>query len=334
MFGPVTRILAALLIVLTLSACDNVEWGGVRMEVVTPGSATDSARVAPEPEPYDPGDVVLPEGPVLFMASREGTGPVEIRPVGEIRADSLRPLPLDRDSAGSSEAFVRSRMASGSAFTLFAEGTRVGTLRLSTVTFRPGRCGPIPVGTGVAELIPQAATATRFVALPEGVGLPRTHELYEAQDHSYDQRVAGLELAAEAISQTGAPWPGSVLETRADMQAIPVDGDRTGAIAGSFLYQDALQIGSPLTQAAYGVFILGTGGPTEYALAHMEYRPVSSGKAAMRFFEQADWDGDGQTELLLEVFGEEASWPLALDRRDGRWTRVYEEACTPSDAGS
>jgi hypothetical protein len=154
------------------------------------------------------------------------------------------------------------------------------------------------------------------------------------QDHTYDQRVAGLELAAEAISRAAAPWPGSVLETRADMQAIPLDGDRTGAIAGTFLFQDALRVGPPLTRSAYDIFILGTGGPSAYSLAHMEYRPVSAGKAAMRFFEQADWDADGQTELLVEVFGEDARWALALDRRDGQWTRVYEERCTPADAGT
>jgi hypothetical protein len=331
--GPVKRTLAALLIVLALSACDNVDWGGMQVEVVTPGAAADSTSGEPEAEIATPGEPDLPLGPVLFMASREGNGPVEVRPVAEIAVDSLRALPLDQDDPGFRERFAQRRMAPGTALTLFAEGTRVGTLRVGSVDFRPGRCGPVPVASGVVELIPEAADVAQFIALPPGVGLPQAHDPFLSQQHTYDQRVAGLELAAEAISRAAAPWPGSVLETRADMQAIPIDGDRTGAIAGTFLYQDALRVGTALTRAAYGIFILGTGGPSNYGLAHMDYRPVSAGKAAMRFFEQADWDGDGETELLLEVFGEETTWPLALDRRDGVWTPVYEELCTVPGTG-
>lgn len=328
------RTLAALMIVLGLSACDNVEWGGFQVEVVTPGAPADSAAIAEgTAEPAEPEGPVLPEGHVLFMATREEGNQVALRPVAEVGTDTLIPLPLDRDMPGFSELFARERLAPGTEFTLFAEGTRVGTARVESVAFRPARCSPTPVGLGVVELIPAAAGVSQFVALPAGEGLPRTYEPYQAQEHSYDQRVAGLQLAADAISRAGASWPGSVLETRADMQAIPLDGDRDGAIAATFLFQDALRVGTSLTSAAYGIFVVGTGGPTQYQMAHMEYRPVSSGKAAMRFFEQADWDGDGETELLVEVFGEEARWALALDRRDdGRWFRVFEERCTSEGA--
>ena len=53
----------------------------------------------------------------------------------------------------------------------------------------------------------------------------------------------------------------------------------------------------------------------------------------MRFFEQADWDADGETELLVEVFGEEARWFMALDRRNGSWTRIHEPVCTAAAGG-
>lgn len=118
------------------------------------------------------------------------------------------------------------------------------------------------------------------------------------------------------------------------MHAIPLDGDRTAAIAATFLYQDALRVGPPLTPAAYSIFVLGTGGPVEYDLAFMDYRPVERGKAATRYFEQADWDADGESELLLEVFGDQARWAIGLDRVDGLWTRVFEEGCPSADGAS
>ena len=69
-------------------------------------------------------------------------------------------------------------------------------------------------------------------------------------------------------------------------------------------------------------------------MGYMDYRPVSQGKAATRYFQQADWDGDGQSEILLEVFGEDARWMAALDRRSGRWVRVYEASCDAGAPGS
>jgi hypothetical protein len=225
-------------------------------------------------------------------------------------------------------------MASGSAFTLFAEGSRVGTVRVDSVAFELGRCGPVPVASGVLEILPDAVGATRFVALPEGTGEPRALGGFQAPDHNYDQRVAGLSMATDAIGRVGAPWPEMVLDTRADMQALALDGDPEGAFAATFLFQDALRVGPSLTRAAWGIFVLGTAGPRGYDMAYLDYRPVSTGKAAIRFFEQGDWDGDGRTELLLEVFGEEASWMAALDRRNGSWVRVFEESCGPGGDGA
>lgn len=324
------------MIVLAASACDNVEWGGVRMQLESPDGEADSTGVtqgaeAETPEPEGP---VLPEGPTLFSAIRLEGGRVALRPVAEIGSDTLIPLPRDSEQPGSTELFARERMAPGTAFTLFAEGFRVGTARVESVDLQAGLCAPVPVASAALELVPAAAQVTQFVALPEGFGAPREFGDFLAREHSYDQRVAALSLATDAISRASATWPGSVLDARADMQALSLDGNRDGALAATFLFQDALRVGPSLTTAAYGIFILGTGGPTRYDMAYMDYRPVSNGKAAMRFFEQGDWDGDGQTELLLEVFGEEARWMAALDRRDGRWVRVFEESCEPGAPGA
>lgn len=322
------------LILLAFGACDNVEWGGIDIRVESTASEDSIPGDGAEAEPEGPTGPVLPDGPILFAAS-PGTGNrMTLRPVGAVRTDTVVGFPSEEAAPGFTELLVSERMAPGSRFTLFAEGTRVGSVTVDSIGSRPGRCGPVPVASGIVELIPDAMGAERFVALPQGVGLPRTHEPYGPQEHTYDQRVAGLGLASEAITRSGAAWPGSVLDTRADFQAVPLDGDRTGAIAGTFLFQDALRVGPSLTRAAYSIFLLGTGGPASYDMAFMSYRPVANGKAAMRYFEQADWDEDGETELLVEVFGEEARWFMALDRRGGSWTRIHEPVCAATAGGA
>lgn len=328
--GPVKRSFTALLIVLAASACDNVEWGGVQLQMESPDGPVDSVQAELDSLVVaEPAGPVLPEGYTLFAASRGEGDRVTIRPIAEVQPDTLLPLPLNRDQPGFWDVFVEARMKPGTALTLFAEGVRAGTARIQSVDFQPGLCAPAPVAEAVLELLPAAAGASRFVALLEGTGLPQEYREFLPREHTYDQRVAGLALATEAISRASAPWPGSVLETRADMHAFALDGDRDGAFAATFLFQDALRVGRPLTSSAYGIFVLGTGGPIDYDLAYMDYRPVQNGKAATRFFEQGDWDGDGEAEILLEVFGEETQWMAALDRRNGRWVRVFEERCEP-----
>jgi len=321
------------MIVLATSACDNVEWGGLQVRLESPDGVPDSVQAAGDSVIAEaPSNPLLPAGPTLFSASRGAGNLLSLRPLAEISRDTLRPLTWARPDFA--DVFVASRMAVGTSLALFAEGFRAGTARIRSVEFQPGRCGPVPVAEAVVELLPAAVDATDFVALPEGAGLPQDSGEFAAREHSYDQRVAGLELAVEAISRASATWPGSVLETRADFQAFALDGAEDGAIAGSFLFQDALRVGRPLSTSAYAIFLVGTGGPVAYDLAYMDYRPVASGKAAVRFFEQADWDADGQAELLLEVFGEEDRWMAALDRRDGRWVRVFEESCEPGAPGA
>jgi hypothetical protein len=305
-----------------------VEWGGIEVKVESAAPADSTAA----PETGDAGEEgpqgpVLPPGPVVFTAQPAADGRVALRPLASVGEDTLLSFPLQREEPAFHELLAADRMSPGSRFTLFAEGARVGTVVTDTVVFRPGRCGEIPVAVGTVELVPAALAVDRFVALPEGTGLPQRHGPFVPREHTYDQRVAALRLASDAIGASGAVWPQSVLETRADMQAFELDGDRSGGIVGSFLFQDALRTGPSLTQAAWSILVVGTGGPVNYDLAYTAYRPVSEGKAAMRFFEQADWDEDGEAELVIEVFGEESRWFMALDRVDGNWRAVHEDRC-------
>jgi hypothetical protein len=321
--------ITGIVIILALSGCDNVEFEGVRMELVPPPQAVAAVvdSTAVESEADLPPEIVLPEGPVLYMGTRSG-GRVSLRPVGEIVEDGLRALDPDL-TPGWGEAFVERDLSPGTPLTLFAEGVRVGTMRVDEVETSDAYCRPTPVASGLAEFVAGAGAATRFLALPEGVVTGRPYETYRAQAHTYEQRVAGLNLASQALARTGAIWPPSVLETRADMQAIPLDGDPSGAIAASFMYDDRLAVSEPESERAYSILVFGTGGPEQYSLQYVWYRRAADGgKAAARFFEQLDWDGDGEAEVLLEVFGTDARWAAALDRGAQGWDAVFETPCT------
>jgi len=316
-------------IICTLSACDNVEWAGVQMDLVPPPEpVAEVAAATPDPDaPEAAPEIVLPDGPVLYMGTRSGSR-VSLRPVAEIGPGGL--LPLDSgDIPGFEEAFIERDLAAGTPLTLFAEGVRVGTLRVDEVEVETGFCRPTPVASGSPEFLAGTGGATRFLAIPEDAVAGVGYEAFRPVDDTYEQRVAGLNLASQALARTGAIWPPSVLETRADMQAIPLDGDPSGAIAATFMFQDRLSLTEPESPRAYSMMVLGTGGPETYRLEHVWYRPVSDGgKAAARFFEQFDWDGDGQAEILLEVFGTDTRWAAALDRGPDGWDTVFESDCS------
>jgi hypothetical protein len=330
--GPITRFAAALLILLPVSACDNVEWGGFQMELQPPPEKVDSTAVVDSVRVDEATGPILPGGPAVFIGERLEGNRVRIRPLAEMGPDTLMALPRDVDRPGSVELFARERMGPGTAFTLFAEGSRVGTVRLDSLATQPGLCAPIPVGFGTLEIVPDANEATRFIAVNDSVARGRPYTPFVAPDHNLEQRTAGVDLAALAIRNLDAAFPGSVLDMRADFQAFPLDGDPRGAFAGTFLYQDALRVGESLTEAAYDLFIIGVQGTGGWEIGYQDYRPVRQGKAAQRFFESADWDGDGESEVLVELFGTQSRWVMALERREGTWYRAFEESCAPLSA--
>jgi hypothetical protein len=151
-------------IVISASACDNVEWGGWSVQMVPPPAAAgapDSTEVVVEA-----GGFTLPEGPVLYTATRDSSG-MYLVPVGEIAGDSLRPFLGERSAPGYRAAFARQLMDKGARFTLFSAGSRVGTFTVGEVGTDESYCSARPRATGVVELVPYASDATRFLALPE-----------------------------------------------------------------------------------------------------------------------------------------------------------------------
>jgi hypothetical protein len=44
-----------------------------------------------------------------------------------------------------------------------------------------------------------------------------------------------------------------------------------------------------------------------------------------------DWDGDGDSEVLLEVLGDESRWFAGLAQRNDSWVRTFEDPCGRTD---
>lgn len=310
-----------------VTGCDNVEWGGAEVRMEPPPirdvePTPDEQREEAEPGPEER----LPRGPVLYLAERFD-GRARVVPVGEIAADSLRDFEGDLGSADYRSAFARRYLTPGSEFVLFAEGTRVGTLRADDVTTEEGFCPPRPAAEGMLEVVPDASRATRFLALSAEEAGDAPYGDFDAPEDTRGQRLMALELFRRRILELGAAWPTSLVEAREDMQSFSLGDDEPPAIAATFVVGDRLAVG-PADPDSYALFLLATVQAGEYRPAWVWYRPAASeGKGAPRYFERMDWDGDGETEILLEVLGETGRWTAALDRRDGAWVRVHEGRC-------
>lgn len=326
MSGKTSRRLAALVIVTVASGCDNVEWGGVDVRLQPPPPASVGVVEDTVAEAEESREALLPTGPVLYMGRRDSTG-LRLVPVGEILADSMAPFLSEQAAPGYRARFARELIPEGKEFVLFAEGARVGSFTALTVETDTTFCAPRPVVRGVTELIPEALTQERFLALPREHARGHGWRAFEPMDTEFQQREASLAVAADIIQQVGAEFPGNILNTRWDLQAFRPGASSPPAFAVTYLLRDRLRIERPVP-TAYSLFILGMPEGGGYQAGYVWYREVArEGKGAPMFFEQFDWDGDGQAEILLEVLGERRRWTAALDRKGGRWTRVYEDPC-------
>jgi hypothetical protein len=98
-------------------------------------------------------------------------------------------------------------------------------------------------------------------------------------------------------------------------------------VAATFVYRDALAVG-PARPGAYALFLLGSRIGNEYREGFAWYRAADAdGKGTPRYLDHLDWDADGDTEILLDVFGSSRRWFAALGQRGGEWVRTYQDAC-------
>lgn len=313
--------LPAIAVMLTVAGgCDNVAWGGIHVQLEAP----------PEPPPEETAEAArdLPppriDGPVLLAGSHDGVR-ATLTVVAEILPGAVEAFP---DTSAYEAARLDSLTAVGSDWILFSEGVRVGRLKVDSVGPAVGFCGRRVTISGIAELVPAAGSAEQLLALPAAAAEGRPYGTFESPAHNYDQRVASLGMASEALPRLGAPWPqGGLLASRADVQAFELPGVPGDPVAATFLHRDQLAVASPGAES-YSLFVIGTGSGDDYVPAFEWYRSVETeGKGAPRFVDHLDWDGDGSDEILLEVYGSDRRWYATLDRTGGAWVRTFQDAC-------
>lgn len=318
------RHLLAIAVILTVgTGCDNVTWGGVDVELRPPPTSAEGVVEGSDlTEGSAPARVL---GPLLLAGVREGSR-ASLAVVGEIRGDTLAPVPDPRYPEDGER--LAELTAVGSEWILFAEGVRVGRLRTDETGSTDAYCTARVSLTGTVEMVPEASGAERLLALPATHASQLDYGEYQALARDYDQGVATLTIAQDVIPRVGAAWPvEGVLAARQDIQAIRVEGMAGQAVAATFMARDQLSV-SPPGQGAYSVFVLGVPTGNGYQEGFSWYRAVDTdGKGAPRYFSHLDWDGDGQGEILLDVFGSNRRWYAALSQREGEWVRTFQDAC-------
>jgi hypothetical protein len=323
------RWLAIAVILIVPSGCDNVKWGGISVHLQQPAvqgprTAAPTRKSGPTPPVVH---VPLPAGPILLTGTRDGNS-ATLTVVGAVTGDSLAPFPSDKAIPGYRAYFTRQLLAPGSELVLFSDGVRVGHLTVADTGVDSGYCVPRPTVTGVVELVPAAAGAKHFLALTGSAAGRRPYGPYEALRDNYDQRVASLTLASQAIRQVGATWPSSLLDSRANIQVFQLQGAPGPYVAATFLYQDRLSTAAPGANA-YALFVMGAErDSTTYRSEFVWYRKADTdGKGAPRYVDHLDLNGDGRSEVLLDMFGSGTRWFALLGEHAGSWATTYEDPC-------
>ena len=317
-----------LLLAVILSAptgCDNVRWGGVEVRLQEPPPR--SAAVQGEAPDAEPESTLppLPTGPLLLAGTRDGDT-ATLTVVGEVRGASLGALPTEEQAPGFLQRLTHSLLPAGTELVLFSEDARVGRLTVSSSDVDSASCQPRPRVSGVVELLPGAAETERLLALSDSAALGRPLGEFRPEPTEYDQRAGSIAMASEAIRQIGAEWPPSLVEARGDIRSFRM-GDAGGRwVAATFLLRDRLAVAEP-GAGAYTLFVLGTSESGSYRPSYVGFRSAAQGKAAPRYFSHLDWDGDGSTEVLLDVFGARTRWFASLGLRGGAWVQTFQDPC-------
>ena len=327
MIGRIPRWLFVVGIVIATSGCDNVSWGGMSVRLEGPPGDT----LAPSPEEPGSESPAGPQrieyGPLLYAASREGDSALVV-PVAELVEGRLQPLPQGEAATQLATQVLEERLHPGNELVLFHEGGRVGTLIVSDPLGNTADyCPPRAQAVGRLELMPSASGAQRFLALEGSMGEEWPYGLFQAQTVERSHRNAAQNLAGEALNQLRAQWPAALQNIRQDLQVFQLPTGQGPSVVATFLFQDQMGIGEAPGDS-YSLLILGEPRGTRFERTFTWYRRVEEeGKGAPRLFSKMDWDGDGEEELLLEVFGEDSRWWAGLDKENGSWTLAFQDSC-------
>ena len=324
------RQLTIFVIVTATTACDNVGWGGVALSIQPPSERSGEAAAEAAAD-----TTVLPEGPILYAAAIDDET-ATLRPLVELRGDSLHALEPTGDRVLFNTRFIDREYRPGTEFVLLSHGTRVGTVAVQEVLAADGSfCPQVPAARGVAELTasamrrpPRSAPPrpTSFLALRKEPLSPRPHGAYRDAQIDGAMRAATFEIALAELRARGATSPPDWIRARADVTPLPTTGTAR-AFAATYLFRDNLALEPPPSEG-YSLFFVAEEGQAGFTPTYVWFRSYTrADKAAPRFYDHFDLDGDGTDEILLEVFGAERAWFAILDRSGGRWTLVYEDAC-------
>jgi hypothetical protein len=316
---------AVALIVILLTGCDNVSWGGADIAVVPPPPPTAAPATGDDAE--EGGVEPLPRNPILYYVARTASGAM-MTPVGQITGDSLSAIRAAGDAAMYGERFIAEFMRQGAEFTMYTGGRRAGTFIVNNAALPPSpACPLLPTATGQLELS-AGITATEFIALARadapgvvaGAGRPELPSRI---------RLVAPILAERMIRARRASLPGNWQRAMEQVTALPLQGLATPAFTATFLVGDTL--GPGMDDEGYSLFFIGapTASQTGYDTAFVSFRSYpETGKAAPRVIDYLDWDRDDSPEILLQVYGVSDTWFEAVGRdRAGEWRRIYRDRC-------
>lgn len=319
-----------LLVILTApTGCDNVQWGGMELQVQPPPPTategvdeerTDEEDAAPEP---------VQLGPLLYLVERTDGGEAGLLPVAAIQEEGYVPLPGPDEVDDLIERFPIQRWEEGTRFVLLHQGVRAGVFTADgTVREEPSYCLARARGRGTVELRPEASSASRFLALrmDDLDSVPSSLSPHPGVALDDELRTATGDAARNLIARREIPWPRSIpeIQRRADA-LVGRSGQRAGA--ATYVFGDELDLGVP-DPRAYALFLVTREGEDGWRPVISWYqRQDSGGKAFPGFLAAHDVRRAGSSDLLLEVFGEEARWLAVLGWEDDGTELVYQDPC-------
>lgn len=309
------------LIVILLTGCDNVSWGGTDFAVIPPPPRAEALPEGAEEAGVEP----LPSNPILYYVARTADG-AYLTPVGQIAGDSLAPIRSAGDAATYAGRFVAEFMRAGSEFTLFSRGRRAGTFIVQNAGVpETPTCPLMPTATGTLELS-SGATASEFLALARA-DAPSIQARADQLELLPRVRIVAPILAERMIRARRAELPGNWQAAMEQTTPLPIG--QNAAFTATFLVGDTL--GPGLDNTGYSLFFIATptASQTGYDTTFVSFRSYpETGKAAPRVVDFLDWNRDDDPEILLQVYGVNDMWFEAVGRdASGTWRRIFRDRC-------